>query len=97
MNKHTVISFYTSGGSYLEAISTFSCAMRPIAGEVWYIPLGEYPFDDNGELKNENVKFATVRILEVRIVPYPLGRPDSPSTMVLCKVIDDSSPYEWKF
>lgn len=97
MNKHTVISFYTSGGSYPEAISTFSCAMRPIVGEFWYIPLGKYPFDNSGEIKNGETEFITVKILDVRIVPYPLGRPNSPSTMVLCKVIDNSSPYEWKF
>ncbi len=83
MNNCTVITFHTKGGSYLEAISTFFCAKHPIAGEIWYIPLGEYPFDDSGEIKNGETEFVTVKILEVRIVPYPLGRPDSPVIMVL--------------
>lgn len=97
MRNGTVISFHTAGSRYLEEISKFWCAARPIAGEIWYIPLGDYPFDDSGEIKRDETNFVTVKILEVRVVPYPLGRPNSPSTMVLCEIIDESSPYQWRF
>jgi hypothetical protein len=96
MRNGTVISFHTAGGSYLDEISKFWCATRPVVGEIWYIPLGEYPFQDN-ELKERFEEFVSVKILEVRVVPYPLGRPGEPATMVLCEIIDNSSPYEWKF
>lgn len=95
MNNGTIVSFYTSGSVYGEEISKFECAMRPIVGEIWYIPMGRYPFEDNGEIKNDSIDFATVKILEVRVIPYPLGRPSSPSIMAVCEIMEKSNPYKW--
>lgn len=98
MRNGTVISFYTAGTRYGDEISQIWCATRPVVGEIWYIPLGKYPFHNSGELKEGHEEFVTIKILEVRVVPYPLGRPHTPSTMVLCEIIDnDSSPYTWQF
>ena len=82
-----------------EEISAFPCNTRPVAGETWYIPLGHYPFNDDGRLKDERCKSATVRIKNVMVTLYSGEMPKATMTIVGCEIIkitESFLPGSWQ-
>ena len=71
--------------SFAKVVSS----IRPIVGEVWHVPVDEYPYQASGELKDEDIIFAMVEIVKVFVESdgYYGATPMQPGFIVLCKIV----------